>query len=85
MLGMIVGGMDEDDDPYGAGPSGSDHHLAFEHDEEDEVVVMGERPGLGSSSRPAATEAGGANHWHDGRPVLPTFQLDPLGVPTDKW
>lgn len=25
------------------------------------------------------------SRWHDGRPVLPGFELDPLGVPTDKW
>lgn len=25
------------------------------------------------------------NRWHDGRPVLNGFELDPLGVPPDKW
>lgn len=25
------------------------------------------------------------DRWHDGRPILGGFALDPLGVPTDKW
>jgi hypothetical protein len=25
------------------------------------------------------------NRWHDGRPVLAGFELDPVGVTQDKW
>ncbi|EIW71722.1 hypothetical protein TREMEDRAFT_27509 [Tremella mesenterica DSM 1558] len=76
---------DEEDDPYAeAGPS-TRPHLVFEPDEEDEVIVMG-GPVL-KSSGPLSEKPHGndKNHWHDGKPVLPNFELDPLSVPTDKW
>ncbi|OWZ54348.1 G patch domain-containing protein 1 [Cryptococcus neoformans 125.91] len=81
----------EDDDPYAVGPSTSSRPFAFDHnDDEDDVIVMGgsARPGLGMRS----TDVGGGqkavdgeDHWHDGRPVLVGFMLDPKGVPQDKW
>ncbi|WWD20137.1 hypothetical protein CI109_104613 [Kwoniella shandongensis] len=88
---------DEDDDLYG-GPSGSSsQHFAFNHgdEEDDDVIVMGgpstSRPGLGSRRGPGRERppfdggAGGDERWHDGRPVLVGFALDPKGVPPDKW
>lgn len=81
----------EDDDPYAVGPSTSSRPFAFDHnDDEDDVIVMGgsARPGLGMGSTDVqggkkAVDA--EDHWHDGRPVLVGFMLDPEGVPQDKW
>ncbi|KAK8849514.1 hypothetical protein IAR55_004848 [Kwoniella newhampshirensis] len=86
---------EEDDDPY-AGPSASgSQHFAFGEDEdEDDVIVMGGpsfRPGLGTKSGSGRgraqfdNEKAGEDRWHDGRPVLVGFALDPKGVPPDKW
>jgi G patch domain-containing protein 1 len=80
---------DDDDDPYGTtGASSSSLAFAFDNkvEQDDDIVVMGEpskptkRP-LDTSKRPAAS----TDTWHDGRPVLQGFVMDPLGVPTDKW
>lgn len=82
---------DEDDDPYGAEGSGSNsRHFAFDNGEvEDEVIVMGgpsKPPTRESNGHKALVgEGNGTDTWHDGRPVLAGFALDPLGVPTDKW
>lgn len=82
---------DEGDDPYAVGPSTSSRSFAFDHnDDEDDVIVMGgpARPGLGIGStdvRGGKKTVGGQDHWHDGRPVLVGFMLDPKGVPQDKW
>lgn len=82
---------DEGDDPYAVGPSTSSRSFAFDHnDDEDDVIVMGgpARPGLGIGSTDVLggkKTVGGQDHWHDGRPVLVGFMLDPKGVPQDKW
>ncbi|ORY34948.1 hypothetical protein BCR39DRAFT_563551 [Naematelia encephala] len=83
---------EDDEDPYGVSHTGGDGlHFAFDTNEEDgDIVVMG-----GPSRQPSSIKSGtnGAgrqpldadDRWHDGRPVLPGFVLDPLGVPTEKW
>lgn len=80
--------MEDDDDPYGTGEASSSS-LAFAFDNlaeaDDDIVVMGQpaptaRPGESKTKQPGATDT-----WHDGRPVLPGFVLDPLSAPTDKW
>lgn len=75
---------DDDDDPYAAGPS-SAGAFAFEHgDGDDDVIVMGGKEE--SQDRNRGTDyAPRDDRWHDGRPILGGFALDPLGVPTDKW
>nr|XP_019003730.1 G patch domain-containing protein 1 [Kwoniella mangroviensis CBS 8507]OCF67191.1 G patch domain-containing protein 1 [Kwoniella mangroviensis CBS 8507] len=84
--------LDDDDyDPYAeAGPSS--RPLAFDGlDDDDEVIVMGgsTQPGLGSRSNKKNRYSAGRDlqqdTWHDGRPVLKGFALDPKGVPQDKW
>ncbi|WWC95390.1 hypothetical protein V866_002252 [Kwoniella sp. B9012] len=84
--------LDDDDyDPYSeAGPSS--RPLAFDgSDDDDEVIMMGgsTRPGLGSKSNKENRYSAGRevqqDTWHDGRPVLKGFALDPKGVPQDKW
>lgn len=40
---------------------------------------------VSSAGGPSKDYATGSDRWHDGRPVLEGFALDPLGVPTDKW
>ena len=80
--------LDDDDDPYGtADASSSSLAFAFDNNAEadDDIVVMGQpaptaRPGDLRKNQPGAPDT-----WHDGRPVLAGFVLDPLGVPTDKW
>lgn len=74
--------MDDDDDPYGAGPSIDKRHYAFDQDEEDDVIVMG---GPAKSSTGQKAQTGGPDRWHDGKPVLVGFVMDPKGVPEDKW
>lgn len=68
---------------YEAGPSTS-LAFAFDQNADDDVITMG-----GPSSREQRTQPGdyaqSGDRWHDGRPVLSGFALDPLGVPTDKW
>jgi G patch domain-containing protein 1 len=84
--------VDEDDDVYGGyegGPSRSNRHYAFD-DLEDEPITIGASSAAGPSfSRPhqAITVSSDIDttRYHDGRPVLPGFELDPLGAPTDKW
>lgn len=80
---------DDDDDPYGTtGASSSSLAFAFDNatEQNDDVIVMGElakpadRSQAGTSRKPGSTDT-----WHDGRPMLQGFVLDPLGVPTDKW
>lgn len=88
---------DEDDDPYTstAGPSNSNRHFAFD-DGEDEPIVIGDTStssstGASRFGRPGASRdtygqsSVDPNRYHDGRPVLAGFELDPLGVPADKW
>lgn len=80
---------DDDDDPYGTtGASSSSLAFAFDNatEQNDDVIVMGEmsKP-AGRSQNPTPRQPGSTDTWHDGRPVLPGFVLDPLGVPTDKW
>lgn len=76
--------QDDDDDPYGtAEASSSSLAFAFDNNAEadDDIVVMGEpAPKTDKPKPPGSTDT-----WHDGRPVLQGFVLDPLGVPTDKW
>ncbi|WVO13770.1 hypothetical protein L204_101392 [Cryptococcus depauperatus] len=78
----------DDDDPYAIGPSSSSR-LAFEHeDENDDVVVMGglAKPGISKGTRSVGKAADNSqDRWHDGRLVLIGFMLDPKGVPQDKW
>ncbi|WVQ75055.1 hypothetical protein IAR50_004664 [Cryptococcus sp. DSM 104548] len=77
---------EDDDDPYSAGPS--DNHYAFDHTEQpdDEIITLGSKAGLGmSASRPPASASVSQDTWHDGRPILPQFVLDPKGVPQDIW
>ncbi|WRT69506.1 uncharacterized protein IL334_006492 [Kwoniella shivajii] len=80
----------DNDDPYAeAGPSS--RRLAFDlADDDDDVIMMGgsSRPGLGSRSNKenvGGRQSSGQDTWHDGRPVLLGFALDPKGVPPDKW
>jgi G patch domain-containing protein 1 len=82
--------MDDDDDPYSlAGPSTSARPFAFTDEDEDMPVVIGgpADPPLSSSIPPPSRSRSDLDttRWHDGRPVLNRFELDPLGVPTDKW
>lgn len=87
-----VQGVDDDDDPYGqAGPSSSSRHFAFDHDEDDAITIGGPStlrasassfPSHVDHSRRSATDTA---HYHDGRPVLSGFELDPLSAPPDKW
>lgn len=77
--------MDDDDDPYGE-TEASSSSLAFAFDNraenDDEVIVMGEPvPAPTAGTR----KSGSTDTWHDGRPVLSGFEMDPLGVPADKW
>lgn len=85
---------DDDDDPYGDAGAGasSSSALAFAFDqggEDDDVIVMGGPSKVVSTSRNGQTgkdaPVDDKNRWHDGRPVLAGFELDPLGVPADKW
>lgn len=67
----------------GAGPSRESRHYAFDTgEEEDDRIVLGVP--AATSSR-AADTSGSTDRWHDGRPVLTGFTLDPKGVPQDKW
>lgn len=82
-------GDEDEDDPYGAGPSAGldSRHYAFDHGEEDgDIIVMGDQP---SSRDPREARgdcaAASADSWHDGRPLLVGFVLDIKGVPGDKW
>jgi len=82
-------GDDDEDDPYGAGPSVDldSRHYAFDQGEEDDdVIVMGGQP---SSKDTRESREDGApastDRWHDGRPLVPGFVLDLKLVPTDKW
>lgn len=89
--------MDDEDDPYAiAGPSTSARPFAFTDADEDEdmPVVIGGSAGpsrLPPSARDMSSSSRGGRsdidttRWHDGRPVLSGFELDPLGVPADKW
>lgn len=84
--------VDEDEDFYGGyegGPSRSNRHYAFD-DLEDEAVTIGATAkagpsGSGSRSAISVSSDIDTSRYHDGRPVLPGFELDPLGAPTDKW
>lgn len=79
---------DDEDDPYGASTSGVGPYV-FDNaaDNNDEIIVMGRpsRPGLSSGAANGGRGKEGDERWHDGRPLLSGFQLDPLGVPPDKW
>lgn len=76
-------GEDDEDDPYGVGGADDARHYAFDNgEEEDDTFVMGGPTPQPESSKKSQADA---NHWHDGRRVLEGFELDPLGVPTDKW
>lgn len=74
-------GEDDEEDPYTT-TSGADRTVyAFDDGEADDVVMVGQQ-----SDRPvAAPKVQDENHWHDGRPILQGFVLDPKGVPKDKW
>lgn len=81
--------MGDDDDPYSvAGPSTS-RPFAFTGEDEDMPVVIGEPSRNLTSTIPSRQQTSRSDidttRWHDGRPVLPGFELDPLGVPADKW
>jgi G patch domain-containing protein 1 len=80
--------VDEDEeDPYG--PAGStDRPYAFDNgDGDDDVIMMGgpSRTAPRSDQNRSRAPADDLERWHDGRPVLTGFSLDPLGVPPDKW
>lgn len=84
-----VGHADEDDDdPYGASTSGATEYV-FDNagDKDEDIIIMGGRSR--SASKPGGPSGGrgreGDERWHDDRPVLAGFELDPLGVPPDKW
>jgi G patch domain-containing protein 1 len=66
-----------------------DRSYAFDTGNDDEdVIVMGgpSRPVAGGKQDQRAREPlNDVDRWHDGRPVLSGFELDPLGVPPDKW
>lgn len=79
--------MEDDDDPYSvAGPSSS-RPFAFTGEDEDMPVVIGgpSRTSTNPSRQETSRSDIDTTRWHDGRPVLPGFELDPLGVPADKW
>jgi G patch domain-containing protein 1 len=83
-------GEDEEDDPYGSGPSAGldSRHYAFDHGEEDnDVIVMGDQPSSKDTrdSRGGNRASASGDHWHDGRPVVVGFILDIKGAPKDKW
>lgn len=60
---------------------------AFDANEnEDDVINIGGPSRSGPKFKPPSEAAPtDTTRWHDGRPVLPGFELDPLGVPPDKW
>lgn len=82
--------VDEEDDPYGVdegGPSRSNRHYAFD-DLEDEAVTIGAPSTSAASTSRAQYQVSAdidTSRYHDGQPVLPGFELDPLGAPADKW
>lgn len=73
-------GEDDEEDPYTT-TSGADRTVyAFDDEDEDNFVMVGQQSAR--SDRPRVQDE---NHWHDGRPILRGFVLDPKGVPKDKW
>lgn len=71
---------DDEEDPYTT-TSGADRTVyAFDDEDEDNFVMVGQQSAR--SDRPRVQDE---NHWHDGRPILRGFVLDPKGVPKDKW
>jgi G patch domain-containing protein 1 len=88
---------EEEDDIYNtagtAGASSSSRAFAFDTAEPDEDVVVMGGPSRADANRPdragravlGRTVPDDVERWHDGRPVLVGFMLDPKGVPPDKW
>ena len=88
--------VDDDDDPYGpddngAGPSRTDRHYAFDDVEDDSLTIGALSPTASTRTNARGQSAISVSadidtsRYHDGRPVLPGFELDPLGAPADKW
>ena len=79
---------DDDDDPYG-GTTGGAVEYVFDNaaDTDDNIIVMGgpSRAGSKSGARRDGVPKEADERWHDGRPVLAGFALDPLGVRADEW
>lgn len=76
---------DDEDDPYTS--YGVDARpYAFDGGDDDHEIINIGGPSRNSTRRPAASrDVGDGERWHDGRLVLAGFELDPLGVPADKW
>lgn len=78
---------DDEDDMFSAGPSRDSLHYAFDSGEvDDDTIVLGQT-GTSGGDTTAVTSAtpGSTDRWHDGRPIMAGFILDPKGVPQDKW
>lgn len=69
------------------GESSQARVYAFDANEnEDDVInIGGPSRSVPNFKPPGEAAPADTTRWHDGRPVLPGFELDPLGVPPDKW
>lgn len=73
-------GEDDEEDPYTT-TSGEDRTVyAFDDGDDADVIMVGQQSE--GSKEPKVRDG---NHWHDGRPIMQGFVLDPNGVPKDKW
>lgn len=81
----LISGDDDDDDPYGADATDRTHYVFDNEDAAaDDMIVLGQPDSSGpASDKPRA--GGSSDRWHDGRPVLTGFILDPKGVPKETW
>ncbi|ORX37960.1 hypothetical protein BD324DRAFT_578686 [Kockovaella imperatae] len=78
--------MDEDEDPY-AETSTSNQRFVLDQggDDEGDIIMVGGHADRTKNSRDTTSGPDRTDRWHDGRPILPGFTLDPKGVPPDKW
>ncbi|KLT41563.1 DUF1604-domain-containing protein [Cutaneotrichosporon oleaginosum] len=75
---------EDDHDPYGADATDRTHYVFDDEDVDGDMIVLGQ-PGASNTVADGARNAASAERWHDGRPVLAGFALDPKGVPTETW
>ncbi|CAK9785011.1 unnamed protein product [Cutaneotrichosporon oleaginosum] len=73
---------EDDHDPYGADATDRTHYVFDDEDVDGDMIVLGQ-PGASNTVADGARNAASAERWHDGRPVLAGFALDPKGVPTE--
>ncbi|BEI88274.1 uncharacterized protein CcaverHIS019_0109920 [Cutaneotrichosporon cavernicola] len=78
------GAGEDDDDPYSADATDQTHYVFDNEDVGDETIVLGQ-PGAPESGGDEARSGSNTARWHDGRPVLTGFVLDPKGVPKETW